>query len=66
MKLLNISETTLINPSKIGCIEQDKDGLYMWIDGRKYEYDYEDKVSIKDFLEQVKQNLTDSQQYFAG
>ena len=69
MKLIPISNNILINPECISCVEQieerGKNVFYIWCDARRYEYMYEDKVPIGEFLDILKQD-SDKKQYFAG
>ena len=70
MDLVPIAKNVLINPSHIGCVEQKIERgekvLYLWIDGQKYEYEWEEKVPIEDFLEIINRNLNPTGQYWAG
>ena len=54
MNLVAISENCLVNPRRIGCveqvIEQGKVVLYIWVDGIRYLYQYSEKVPIEQFL----------------
>jgi hypothetical protein len=69
MKLIPISNNVLINPECISCVEQiierDKIVLYIWCDGRKHEYMYEEKIPIGEFLNILKQD-SEKEQHFAG
>ena len=68
MKLIPIADNVLVNPDHIGCIEQRKVKnrtiLFIYVDGVEYEYEYEDKVPIGDFLNIIQ--MSENKQFFAG
>lgn len=70
MELVPISNNKLINPSHIGCVEQVEERgsivLYIYVDGYRYEYEYEDKVPIAAFLNIINKNLQPDHQMFVG
>lgn len=59
MNLIPIAANTLINPSRVGCIEQVEERgeiiLYVWVDGQKYEYEWEEHCSIQEFIGKIDQ-----------
>jgi len=70
MNLIPISQNILINPEYISCIEQVEERgkmvLYVWCEGRKHEYMWEDKVPIGAFLDILKSSGEETKQFFAG
>lgn len=70
MELIPVSNNILINPKFISCVEQKFNDIgkmvtYIHCDGMKYEYMYEDKVPIGDFLNILRQD-SEKNQHFAG
>lgn len=69
MNLVPVSQDCLINPSKVGAIEgvfeRDKKIYYVYVDGVKFEYKFEDRCPIENFIEIVKEALP-AQQTFGG
>lgn len=68
MNLIQISPNIILNADYITCIEQSKERgkevIYVWCDGRKYEYDNENNAPIGYFYELLK-NTGKKDQYFS-
>ena len=62
MNLVPIADNILVNVDHIGRVEQVKERgniiLYIWIHGKKYEYEYEEKVPIQEFLNIIERHLS--------
>ena len=54
MNLIQISPNVILNVDYISCIEQKKERgsevIYVWCEGRRYEYDNENNAPIAYFL----------------
>ena len=67
MSLVPISKNIMVRPENVGAIEQKfelgRTVLYVYVEGRSFQYDYEDVMPIDSFIELL---CHDNTQIFAG
>lgn len=68
MKLVPIADNILVNVDHIGAIEQrvirSEVVMFIFVDGKEYEYMYKDRCPIEEFLDIVSQHSSSDR--FAG